>query len=117
MEAAVDGNRGNGGLRQWRSSTTEAALGWRDNDATALSTMASLANGGSGDGGDCCQLCSSGWCCSYHPFIGIDGGSKGTITATAINCRFHQGRLLSLLLTATIAAAARSLVNSGGGLR
>jgi hypothetical protein len=40
MEAVVDGSRGNGGLCQWQSSSSEAAF----NDAMALSIMASSAN-------------------------------------------------------------------------
>ncbi len=91
-------------------------MGWRDDDAMASSTMTSLANGGSGDGGGCHQLCSSGWCRRHHPFIGVDGGSKDAIAAAAINYRCHQGQLLLLPLTATIAAAAQSMVNGGGGL-
>jgi hypothetical protein len=116
MEAAVDGNRRNGGLCQRWSLLTEAAVGWRDDDPMALSTMASLADGGSGDGGGRCQLCSSGWCHRHYPFIGVDGGSKDTLAAGPINRRFHQGRLLLLPLTAAIAAATQSMVNGGGGL-
>jgi hypothetical protein len=116
MEAAVDGNHGNGGLCQRRLLLTEAAVGWRNDDTIALSTMASLANGGSGNGGGCRQLCSSGWCRRQHPFIGVDGSGKDVIIATAINCRFHQGQLLLLPLTATIAAATQSMVNGSGGL-
>ncbi len=78
--------------------------------------MASLADCGGGNGGGHQQLCSSGWYHPHHPFIGIDGGGKDTITATAINRRFHQGQLLSLTSTAAIAAAAQSMVNSSGGL-
>ncbi len=51
MEVAVDGNRGNGGLCRRLSSWTEAAVGWTDDDAMALLTIASLADGGIGDGG------------------------------------------------------------------
>jgi hypothetical protein len=91
-------------------------VGWRNDDAMALSTMASLADGGGGNGGGCRQLCSSSWCRRQHPFIGVDGGGKDAIIAAAINCRFHQGQLLLLPLTAAIAAAAQSMVNGGGGL-
>jgi hypothetical protein len=51
MEAAVDGVCGNGGLHQLWSLSTEVVVGWRDNDAMPLAAMASLANGGGGDGG------------------------------------------------------------------
>ncbi len=81
-----------------------------------LSTMASLVNGGSGNGGGRRQLCSSGWCRRHHPFIGVDGSGEDTIAAAAINYRFHQGQLLLLPLTAAIAATAQSMVNGGGGL-
>ncbi len=91
-------------------------MGWRDNDAMAFLTMASLADGGIGNGGGCCQLCSSGQCHCHHPFIGVDGGGKDAIAAAAINRRFHQGQLLLLPLTVAIAAAAQSMVNSSGGL-
>ncbi len=82
----------------------------------ALLTMASLADGGGGDGGGHCQLYSSGWCRRHYPFIGVDGGGKDPIAAAAINRRFHQRQLLLLPLTAAIAAAAQSMVNGGGGL-
>ncbi len=59
-EAVANGGHGNGGLcRQW-SSSTKAAVGWRDNDAMALAAMASSANGGGGNGGRRCQLCIGG---------------------------------------------------------
>ncbi len=64
-------------------------MGWRDDDAMALSTIASLANGGDGDGGGRRQLCSSGWCRRHHPIISIDGSGKDAIAAAAINCHFH----------------------------
>ncbi len=64
-------------------------MGWRNNGAMTLLTMASLANGGGSNGGGLCQLCSSGGCRHHHPFIGIDGGGKDAIAAAAINCRFH----------------------------
>jgi hypothetical protein len=89
MEAAVNDDPGNGGLHQWWSLLTEAMVGWRDNDAMALSTMACSANGGGGNGGGHRQLCSSSWCRRHHPFIGIDGGSKDAIATSAINCLFH----------------------------
>jgi hypothetical protein len=44
MEAAGDGDRGNCGLCRWRSSSTEVVVGWMDNDAMALLTMASSAD-------------------------------------------------------------------------
>jgi hypothetical protein len=88
METAVDGNRGNGGLCQRRSLLTEA-VGWRNDDAMASLTMEFLANSGVGNGGGHCQLCSSSWCRRHHPLIGVDGGGKDTIAATAINSRFH----------------------------
>jgi hypothetical protein len=94
MEAVVGGNRSNGGLPQWWSSLTEAALGWRDDDAMASSTMASLANGSNNDGGGHCQLCSSGWCHHHHPFIGIYGAGKDIIATATINCHFYQKQLL-----------------------
>jgi hypothetical protein len=59
-EAAVNGGRSNEGLCRRRSSLTDVAVGWRDDDAMALVTMVSLANGGGGDGGRHCQLCSGG---------------------------------------------------------
>jgi hypothetical protein len=83
-EAVVDGDCGNDGLCQWRSLLMEAAVGWRDNDVMALSTMASLADGGGGNGGGHRQLCSSGWCRCHHPFISVDGGGKDAITTTTI---------------------------------
>ncbi len=95
---------------------TEAALEWRDNNAMVSSTMVSLADGGSGNGGGRSQLCSSGWCCCHHPFIGVYGTGKDAIAAAAINCRFYRGQLLLLLSTAAIVAATQSLVNGGGGL-
>jgi hypothetical protein len=115
-EAAVDGDRGNGGLCLRRSLSTEAALGWRDNDAKALSTMASLADDGGGNCGGCCQLCSRDWCCRHQPFKGVYSTGKDAIAAAAINCRFYQGQLLLLLLTATITTATQSLVNGNGGI-
>ncbi len=118
MEVAVDGDCGNGSsLCQWWSSLPEAAVGWRDNDAMALSTMAFLASGGGGNGGGRRQLCSGSWCCRHHPFISVDGGSKDAIATTAINSCFHQGQLLLLPSRAAIAiaAAAQSMVNGGGG--
>jgi hypothetical protein len=60
MEAAVNGSHGNGVHCSWRSLSTEAAVGWRDNDAMALAIMASLTDGGSGDGGCHSELCSGG---------------------------------------------------------
>jgi hypothetical protein len=60
MEATVNGGHGGGGLCQRRSSSTKVAMDWRDNNAMALATMASLANGGGGNGGCHRQLCSSG---------------------------------------------------------
>ncbi len=92
------------------------AVRLRDDDAMALSTMASLADGGGGDGGGCCQLCGSGWCRHHHPFIRVNSGGKDAIAAAAINRCFHQGQLLLLPLTAAITAAAQSMVNGGGGL-
>jgi hypothetical protein len=74
---------------QWQLLSTEAAVGWRDNDATALLTMASLADGGGSDGGGRRQLCSGGWCHRHHPFIGIASGSKDAIATANINSRFH----------------------------
>ncbi len=59
-EAAVDGGLGNGGLCPQQSSSMEAMVVWRDNEAIASEAMASLANGVSGNGGRLCQLCSSG---------------------------------------------------------
>jgi hypothetical protein len=56
MDVAVDGVHGNGGLRQWWSSSTEAAVGWRGDDAMASLAMASLADGGGGNGGRCLWL-------------------------------------------------------------
>jgi hypothetical protein len=53
-EAVVEGGRGNDGLRRRWSPSTKAAVGWRDDDAMALATMASLADGGGGDGGRTC---------------------------------------------------------------
>jgi hypothetical protein len=88
-EAAVNGNRGNGGLCQQRSLSMVARVEWRDDDAMALLTMASSADGGSGNGGGRHQLCSSSWCPRHHPFIGVDGGGKDAIAAAAINCRFY----------------------------
>ncbi len=114
-EVAVNGNRGNGGLYRQRSLSMEATVGWRDNDAIASSTMVSLADGGGSNGGGCWQLCRSSWCRRHHPFIGVDGGGKDAIAATAINYRFHWGQLLLLTSTATIATA-KSIVNVGGGL-
>ncbi len=58
MEAAIDGGQGDGGLRQLRSSSTEAAVGWRDDDTIASAVMVSTADGGSGNGGHHHQLCS-----------------------------------------------------------
>ncbi len=58
MEAAVDGDHGDGGLCQRRSLSTEAVVGWRGNDAMELAAMGSLADGGSGDGGCRPQLSS-----------------------------------------------------------
>ncbi len=60
MEAAADGGRSDDGLRQQQSLSMEGVVGWRDNDAIALATMASLADGGGGNGGRCCQLCNGG---------------------------------------------------------
>ncbi len=60
MEAAVDGGRGDDGLRRRWLSLTKSAVGWRDDDAMASATMASLANGGGGDGSRHRQLCSGG---------------------------------------------------------
>jgi hypothetical protein len=54
-----------------------------------LSKMASMANGGGGDGGHRHQLCSGSWCHCHHPFIGIDGSDKDAIAAAAINRHFH----------------------------
>ncbi len=59
MEAAVNDGHSNGLCQQWLS-LTEAAVGWRDNDAMASVAMASLADGGGGNGGCCHQLCSGG---------------------------------------------------------
>ncbi len=50
MEAAVDGIRSDGGLRQWWLSSMEAAVGWRDNDAMALVAMAPSADGEGSNG-------------------------------------------------------------------
>ena len=50
-EAVVNGSRSNGGLCQRRLSSTEAVVGWRDDDTMASAAMASSADGGSGDGG------------------------------------------------------------------
>jgi hypothetical protein len=106
MEVAVHGGRGNGGLHHQRLSSTEAAMGWRDNDAMALAVMASLADGGGGDGGCCCQLCSGGQCRCHHPVISINGGGKGAIAAATINLCFRQQQLLTAPLTTAIATAA-----------
>ncbi len=35
-------------------------MGWRDDDTMASAAMASLANGGGGNGGRCNQMCSGG---------------------------------------------------------
>ncbi len=70
----------------------EAALGWRDNDAMGLSTMASLADGGSGDGDGRRQLCSSNWCCRHQPFIGVSfgrGASKSTTQGGIFNLKLY----------------------------
>ncbi len=59
MEAVVDGSHGDGGLCRRGPSLTEAMLGWRrDDGAMASAVMVSLADGGSANGGHCCQLCS-----------------------------------------------------------
>jgi hypothetical protein len=55
----------------------------------ALAAMASLANGGSGDGGSRPQLSSGSLCCRHHPVINVNGGGKDAIAATIINCCFH----------------------------
>jgi hypothetical protein len=55
-EVVVDGGCRDGGLCQWRLSSTEAAVGWRDNDAMASAAMVSSADGGSNDGSRCRQL-------------------------------------------------------------
>jgi hypothetical protein len=81
----------------------------------ALLTMASLADGGDGNGGHRHQLCSGGWCRRHHPFIGVDHSGKDAFAAATINCRFCQQQLLLLLLTATINADAQLTVNSSGG--
>jgi hypothetical protein len=60
MEAAVNCGPGNGGLCQWWSLLTEAVVGWKDNDAMASGTMASLADGGGSDGGRPREVCSGG---------------------------------------------------------
>jgi hypothetical protein len=96
-EAAVDGGHGNGGLCQRWSPSTETAVGWRDNDAMASTAMASLADGGSGNGGGHCHLCRGGWCYRHYPVTGINGGSKDAIAAANINCHFHQQQLLSAI--------------------
>jgi hypothetical protein len=89
MEAAVNGDHGNSGFHQRRLLLTEAALGWRDDDAMALSTTASSANGGGSNGGGCRQLCSSDWCRHHQPFIGVYSAGKDAIAAAAINCCFY----------------------------
>ncbi len=58
MEAVVDGGCSDDGPHQWQLLTMEAALGWRDDDTMALAMMVLLADGGSGNGGHHCQLCS-----------------------------------------------------------
>ncbi len=58
IKAAVDGGHGDGGPCQWPLLLTEAAVGWRDNDAMASGAIASLTNGGGGNGNRCFQLCS-----------------------------------------------------------
>jgi hypothetical protein len=89
MEAAVNDNRSNEGLCWRRLSSMAAAVEWTYNDAIALSTMASSADGGSGNGGGRHQLCSSGWCHHHHPFIGINSGGKDAIATATINRRFY----------------------------
>jgi hypothetical protein len=115
-EAVVDGNHGNGGFCWLQLSSAEATVGWRDDDAMAFLTMASLADGGGGNGGHRHQLHSGSWCRRHHPFISVDRSGKNAIAAAAINHHFHQWRLLLLPLMATIVAAAQSMVNGGGGL-
>ncbi len=57
MEAAVDGGPSNSGLcGQWLLST-DAAVGWRDNDTMALAIMVSLVDGGGGYGSHRHQSC------------------------------------------------------------
>jgi hypothetical protein len=117
----VDGSGGQWQPWQWWSLSMAVVVngggsGWTDDDAMALLTFASSADGGGGNGGGGCQICSSGLCRCHHPFIGVDGSGKDAISATAINCCFHQGCLLLLPSMAAIAAAAQSMVNGGGGL-
>ncbi len=85
----VDGIRDDGGLHQWQLLSTEAAVGWRDDDAMALAVMVSSADGGGGNGGHLGQLFSSSSCCRHHPVIGVDCGGKDAIAATAIDRLFH----------------------------
>jgi hypothetical protein len=59
-EAAVNGGRGNGSLCRWRLLLMEVVVGWRGNDTITLAAMASLANGGGGNGGRHPQVSSGG---------------------------------------------------------
>jgi hypothetical protein len=113
MEAAVNDRCGNVGLCQWRSLSTEAAVGCREDDEIAFAVMASLANGGGINGSHHSQLC--------RRVIGVDGDSKDAIaavaiTTTAINRHFHQQQLLLPPSTTIIAATLHSMVNDGGSL-
>jgi hypothetical protein len=81
-------------LHPWRSLSTEAVVGWRDDVAMASAAMASSADDGGSNGNCHGQLFSGGWCRRHHPVIGIDGGGKDAIAAAAINRRFHWRQLI-----------------------